>query len=152
MQEKGLVSVIKQLKQNFRTHAGVLDLAQNVVDIMYRYYIQSVDKLEPEISLISGDIVGFGAEQVILVRDDRTKTEVCEFVGKNALVLTIVECKGLEFQDVLLYNFFGTSPLEDQSRVIYGYMKRYDWLEDKLPQSFPAFKEARHSVLCSELK
>ncbi|GKG54148.1 hypothetical protein Tco_0557671, partial [Tanacetum coccineum] len=43
------------------------------------------------------DIVGFGAEQVILVRDDRTKTEVCEFVGTNALVLTIVECKGLEF-------------------------------------------------------
>ncbi|GKC63148.1 hypothetical protein Tco_1095746 [Tanacetum coccineum] len=44
------------------------------------------------------DIVGFGAEQVILVRDNRTKTEVCEFVGKNALVLTTVEYKGLEFQ------------------------------------------------------
>ncbi|GJZ09515.1 UvrD-like helicase, ATP-binding domain, P-loop containing nucleoside triphosphate hydrolase [Tanacetum coccineum] len=178
MQEKGLVSEIKQLKQNFRTHAGVLDLAQSVIDIMYHYYIQSIDKLEPEISLISGeppvllesrkdenpivaifggsgsgeDIVGFGAEQVILVRDDRTKSEVCEFVGKNALVLTIVECKGLEFQDVLLYNFFGTSPLKDQWRVIYGYMKKYDWLEDKLPQSFPEFNEARHSVLCSELK
>nr|GEU56937.1 UvrD-like helicase, ATP-binding domain, P-loop containing nucleoside triphosphate hydrolase [Tanacetum cinerariifolium] len=123
MQEKGLVSEIKQLKQNCRTHAGVLDLAQSVIDMMYHYYIQSIDKLEPEISLISGeppvllesrndenaivaifggsgngkDFVGFGAEQVILVRDDRTKTEVCEFVGKNALVLTIVECKGLEF-------------------------------------------------------
>ncbi|GKF00978.1 UvrD-like helicase, ATP-binding domain, P-loop containing nucleoside triphosphate hydrolase, partial [Tanacetum coccineum] len=101
---------------------------------------------------IGEDIVGFGAEQVILVRDDHMKTEVCEFVGKNALVLTIVECKGLEFHDVLLYNFFGTSPLKDQWRVIYGYMKKYDWLEDKLPQSFPAFNEARHSVLCSELK
>ncbi|PWA76942.1 uvrD-like Helicase, ATP-binding domain, P-loop containing nucleoside triphosphate hydrolase [Artemisia annua] len=178
MQEKGLVSEIKQLKQNFRTHAGVLNLAQSVIDIMYHYYIQSIDKLEPEISLLSGeppvllesgkdenaivtifggsgsgeDIVGFGAEQVILVRDDHTKTEVCEFVGKNALVLTIVECKGLEFQDVLLYNFFGTSPLKEQWRVIYGYMKQYDWLEDKLPQSFPAFNEARHTVLCSELK
>ncbi|GJX90547.1 UvrD-like helicase, ATP-binding domain, P-loop containing nucleoside triphosphate hydrolase [Tanacetum coccineum] len=176
--QKGLVSEIKQLKQNFRTHAGVLDLAQSVIDIMYRYYIQSIDKLEPEISLISGeppillesghdentnvaifggsksgeDIVGFGAEQVILVRYDRTKTEVCEFVGKNALILNIVECKGLEFQDVLLYNFCGTSPLEDQWRVIYGYTKKYDWLEDKLPQSFPAFNEARHSVLRSELK
>ncbi|GJT06464.1 hypothetical protein Tco_0840926 [Tanacetum coccineum] len=48
------------------------------------------------------DIVGFGAEQVILVRDDRTKTEVCEFVGKNALVLTTVEYKGLEFQTSFL--------------------------------------------------
>ncbi|GKD65483.1 UvrD-like helicase, ATP-binding domain, P-loop containing nucleoside triphosphate hydrolase, partial [Tanacetum coccineum] len=179
-QHKGLVSEIKQLKENFRTHAGVLDLAQSVIDILYHYYIHSVDKLEPEISLISGeapvllesgddenaivtifggsgsgsggDIVGFGAEQVILVRDDQAKTEVCKIVGKNALVLTIVECKGLEFHDVLLYNFFGTSPLKDQWRVIYGYMKKCDWLEDKLSQSFLAFNEARHSVLCSELK
>nr|GEU94011.1 UvrD-like helicase, ATP-binding domain, P-loop containing nucleoside triphosphate hydrolase [Tanacetum cinerariifolium] len=98
------------------------------------------------------DIVCLGAEQVILVRDDHTKTKVCEIVGKNALVLTIEECKGLEFQDVLLYKFFGTSPMEDQWRVIYRYMKKYNWLEDKLPQSFSAFNEARHSVLCSELK
>nr|GEX90583.1 UvrD-like helicase, ATP-binding domain, P-loop containing nucleoside triphosphate hydrolase [Tanacetum cinerariifolium] len=174
----GLVSEIKQLKENFRTHAGVLDLAQSVIDILYHYYIHSVDKLEPEISLISGEapvllessddestivtilggsgsgeeIVGFGAEQVILVRDDHTKTEVCEFVGKNALVLTIVECKGLEFHDVLLYNFFGTSPLKDKWRVIYGYMKEHNWLDEKLPRSFPTFDEASHSVLCSELK
>ncbi|GJX43562.1 UvrD-like helicase, ATP-binding domain, P-loop containing nucleoside triphosphate hydrolase, partial [Tanacetum coccineum] len=177
-QHKGLVSEIKQLKENFRTHAGVLDLAQSVIDILYHYYIHSVDKLEPEISLISGEapvllessddenvivtifggsgsgeeIVGFGAEQVILVRDDHTKTEVCEFVGKNALVLTIVECKGLEFHDVLLYNFFGTSPLKDKWRVIYGYMKEHNWLDEKRPQSFPTFDEASHSVLCSELK
>ncbi|PWA96126.1 uvrD-like Helicase, ATP-binding domain, P-loop containing nucleoside triphosphate hydrolase [Artemisia annua] len=177
-QDKGLVSEIKQLKQNFRTHAAVLDLAQSVIDIIYHYFIHSIDKLEPEVSLISGEAplllesgndenaimtifggsgsgehnVGFGAEQVILVRDDYAKSEVCEFVGKNALVLTILECKGLEFQDVLLYNFFGTSPLKDQWRVIYGHMKKCDWLEEKLPQSFPTFNEARHSILCSELK
>ncbi|GJZ07484.1 UvrD-like helicase, ATP-binding domain, P-loop containing nucleoside triphosphate hydrolase [Tanacetum coccineum] len=91
MQEKGLVSEIKQLKQNFRTHAGVLDLAQSFIDIMYHYYIQSIDKLEPEISLIS----------------DELTSDI-----------------GLEFQDVLLYNFFGTSPLKDQCRVICGYMKK----------------------------
>nr|GEW37032.1 UvrD-like helicase, ATP-binding domain, P-loop containing nucleoside triphosphate hydrolase [Tanacetum cinerariifolium] len=177
-QEKGLVSEIFQLKQNFRTHAGVLDLAQSVIDILYCYFVHSMDILEPETSLISGEapvllesgndenaivtifgdtgtsgeIVGFGAEQVILVRDDCAKAEICEYIGKNALVLTIVECKGLEFQDVLLYNFFGTSPLKDQWRVIYGYMKDHDWLDEKHPQSFPPFKEAKHSVLCSELK
>ncbi|GJR10991.1 UvrD-like helicase, ATP-binding domain, P-loop containing nucleoside triphosphate hydrolase [Tanacetum coccineum] len=176
--EKGLVTEIFQLKQNFRTHAAVLDLAQSVIDLIYHYFIHSVDKLEPEISLISGEapvllecdsdenaivtifgdtgtsgrIVGFGADQVILVRDDCAKTEICESVGKNALVLTILECKGLEFQDVLLYNFFGTSPLDDQWRVIYEYMKKYDWLDEKLPRSFPTFSEERHSVLCSELK
>ncbi|KAK9063833.1 hypothetical protein SSX86_017705 [Deinandra increscens subsp. villosa] len=177
-QEKGIVSEIFQLKQNFRTHAGVLDLAQSVIDILYCYFSHSIDILEPETSLISGEapvllesgndenaivtifggsgsgaeIVGFGAEQVILVRDDIAKTEICECIGKQALVLTIVECKGLEFQDVLLYNFFGTSPLKDQWRVIYGYMKDRDWLEEKLILSFPSFSESRHSVLCSELK
>nr|XP_043619966.1 uncharacterized protein LOC122591790 [Erigeron canadensis] len=177
-QVKGHVSEIFQLKQNFRTHAGVLELAQSVIDILYCYFIHSIDILEPEVSLISGEapvllesgndenaivtifggsgsggeIVGFGAEQVILVRDDRAKTEIFDYVGKNALVLTILECKGLEFQDVLLYNFFGTSPLKDQWRVIYEYMKERDWLIEKCPQSFPSFNESRHSVLCSELK
>ncbi|KAK9063837.1 hypothetical protein SSX86_017709 [Deinandra increscens subsp. villosa] len=123
-QEKGLVSEIFQLKQNFRTHAGVLHLAQSVIDILYCYFSHSIDHLEPETSLISGEtpillesgndenaivtifggsgsgteIVGFGAEQVILVRDDVAKTEICDYIGKQALVLTILECKGLEFQ------------------------------------------------------
>ncbi|GKC89789.1 UvrD-like helicase, ATP-binding domain, P-loop containing nucleoside triphosphate hydrolase [Tanacetum coccineum] len=176
--EESLLSEISQLKQNFRTHAGVLDLAQSVINILYGYFVHSIDNLEPETSLISGEghvllessndenaivtifggsessgeVVGFGAEQVILVRDERAKTEICEYVGRQALVLTILECKGLEFHDVLLYNFFGTSPLKDQWRVIYGYMKKYDWLDKKHPQSFLTFTEARHGVLCSELK
>ncbi|GJZ25238.1 UvrD-like helicase, ATP-binding domain, P-loop containing nucleoside triphosphate hydrolase [Tanacetum coccineum] len=156
-QGKGLVSEIKQLKQNFRTHAGVLDLAQSVIDILYCYFVHSIDNLEPEISLISGEApvllescndenaivtifggrrsggenVGFGAEQVILVRDDHVKSEVFGYIGRQALVLTISECKGLEFQ---------------------GYMRKHIWLDEELPQSFPTFNEARHSLLCSELK
>ncbi|KAG5240587.1 P-loop containing nucleoside triphosphate hydrolases superfamily [Salix suchowensis] len=47
----------------------------------------------------------------MLERDDN-------YVGKHALVLTVVECKGLEFQDVLLYNFFGSSPLKNKWRVL----------------------------------
>lgn len=42
--------------------------------------------------------------------------------------------------------------MEDQWRVIYGYMKDQDWLDEKLSHSFPSFKESRHNVLCSELK
>ncbi|KAI7748573.1 hypothetical protein M8C21_000112 [Ambrosia artemisiifolia] len=176
-QNKSLVSEIFQLKQNFRTHASVLNLAQSVIDIVYCYFAHSIDILEPEISLIHGEApvllesvngeksivtifggsgsgkeVGFDAERVILVRDDIAKTEICEYIGKQTLVLTIGECKGLEFQDVLLYNFFGTSPFKDRWKVIYGYMKEQDWLDEKLPQSFPNFSESRHGVLCSELK
>nr|GFC59813.1 UvrD-like helicase, ATP-binding domain, P-loop containing nucleoside triphosphate hydrolase [Tanacetum cinerariifolium] len=41
----------------------------------------------------SGEVVGFGAEQVIMVRDERAKTKICEYIGRQALVLTILECK-----------------------------------------------------------
>ncbi|XP_050375416.1 uncharacterized protein LOC126792936 [Argentina anserina] len=173
--EKGLISELLQLTQNFRTHAGILKLSQSIVELLYRFFPFSVDVLKPETSLIygeapvllesgenenaimkifgnSGNIVGFGAEQVILVRDDGARQEISKFVGKNALVLTIVECKGLEFQDVLLYNFFSSSPLKKQWRVIYDYMKEQDLLDSTLPKGFPSFSESKHTILCSELK
>lgn len=36
--------------------------------------------------------------QVILVRDAESKSKVAARVGKKAMVLTVVEAKGLEFQ------------------------------------------------------
>lgn len=123
--DKGRLSEIFNLRHNFRTHDGVLKLAQSVIDLLYRFFPHFVDVLKPETSLIYGEapvllepgndenaivtifgnsgsvdrkIVGFGAEQVILVRDDSARKEILNYVGKQALVLTIVECKGLEFQ------------------------------------------------------
>ncbi|GAY56594.1 hypothetical protein CUMW_173100 [Citrus unshiu] len=178
-QEKGQLSDIFSLSQNFRTHVGVLNLAQSIMELLYRFFPHSVDILKPETSLIYGEppillesgdeenailkifgnsgevgghIVGFGAEQVILVRDDSVRKEISNYVGKQALVLTIIESKGLEFQDVLLYNFFGTSPLKNQWRVVYEYMKEQALLDSTSPRSFPSFNEAKHNVLCSELK
>ena len=128
--EKGIISDIFHLSQNFRTHDGVLKLSQSVIELLYRYFPQSTDILQPETSPINGEapillesgnnknaittifgnrvnagvsIVGFGAEQVILVRDDCVRKEVKKVVGKQALVLTIVECKGLEFQVVIMH-------------------------------------------------
>ncbi|XP_042981758.1 uncharacterized protein LOC122311308 isoform X5 [Carya illinoinensis] len=89
-----------------------------------------------------------GDEQVILVRDDFAQKEVSKYVGKQALVLTIVECKGLEFQDVLLYNFFGSSPLKNKWRVISEYMKEYDLFDSTSRSTF----STKHNDLCSELK
>ncbi|KAH9698663.1 UvrD-like helicase ATP-binding domain-containing protein [Citrus sinensis] len=178
-QEKGQLSKIFNLSQNFRTHAGVLNLAQSVIELFYRFFPHSVDILKPETSLIygeppillesrndenaiikifgnsgdaGGNMVGFGAEQVILVRDDCVRKEISNYVGKQALVLTIVESKGLEFQDVLLYDFFGSSPLKNQWRVVYEYMKEQALFDSTSPGSFPSFNEAKHNVLCSELK
>ncbi|WOH13225.1 hypothetical protein DCAR_0832734 [Daucus carota subsp. sativus] len=176
--EKGRLSEIFNLSQNFRTHDAVLQLAQSVITLIYRFFPNFIDVLEPETCLISGEapvllepgndenaivtifgkigsvdrkIVGFGAEQVILVRDDSVRKDISSFVGKQALILTILECKGLEFQDVLLYNFFGSSPLKNQWRVVYEYMKEQDLLNDT-SLSFPSFDTARHNLLSSELK
>ncbi|CAM8956395.1 unnamed protein product [Rhodiola kirilowii] len=177
--KKGRLSEIFNLSQNFRTHAGVLKLAHSVIDLIFRFFPNSIDVLPPETSLIygeapillesgqnenaiitifghsrnvSGQITGFGAEQVILVRDDNVRQEISEYVGKQALVLTIVECKGLEFQDVLLYNFFASSPLKNQWRVIYEYMNEQNLLDGASHVAFPSFNEAKHSLMCSELK
>lgn len=114
-----------QLAQNFRTHCGILRMAQSIIDLLYFFFPSSADKLNPETGLvygeppvlletgndknaivnifgenesIHGNLHGFGAEQVIVVRDDATKQQIVDIVGKQALVLTIVECKGLEFQ------------------------------------------------------
>ncbi|WCJ17630.1 P-loop containing nucleoside triphosphate hydrolases superfamily protein [Euphorbia peplus] len=179
MKEKGHISKIFHLSQNFRTHAGVLKLAQSVIDLLYRFFPTFIDILSHETSLIFGEapillesgndenaivtifgnqgnvgskFVGFGAEQVILVRDDNARKEISKYVGKQALVLTIVECKGLEFQDVLLYNFFGTSLLRNKWRVLYEYMSEQCLLDASTGQSFPRFNPSKYNVLCSELK
>ncbi|XP_003631316.2 uncharacterized protein LOC100855072 isoform X1 [Vitis vinifera] len=151
--EKGKLSKIFHLSQNFRTHAGVLNLAQSIIDLLYHFFPLTIDELNPETSLINGEApvliecgnfkdalstifgdsenakgnAGFGAEQVILVRNDSAKEEISKYVGKKALVLTILECKGLEFRDVLLCNFFGSCPFKHW-RVLYQFMNRLIWL------------------------
>jgi hypothetical protein len=56
-------------------------------------------------------------------------------------------------KDVLLYNFFGTSPLQNRWRVIYDeYMNEQDMLEPTESKSFPSFNDSKHNILCSELK
>ena len=52
--------------------------------------------------------IGFGAHQVILVQSKEARDSLPSIL-KRAIVLTIFEAKGLEFDDVLLYNFFTDS-------------------------------------------
>ena len=52
--------------------------------------------------------IEFGAHQVILVQSEEAKEDLPTIL-KGAIVLTIFEAKGLEFDDVLLYNFFKDS-------------------------------------------
>ncbi|KAL6607967.1 hypothetical protein ACP70R_041030 [Stipagrostis hirtigluma subsp. patula] len=173
------VSDMFQLSQNFRTHYGILSLSQSIMDLLYYFFALSVDKLNPETSLVHGDtplllesfngenalttVFGgnngeqnernmFGADQVIVARDDTTRKHVAGIVGKQAIVLTILEAKGLEFEDVLLYNFFSSSPFRNKWRVVYGYMEGNDIFPSSKKISYPEFDGNKHFLLCSELK
>ncbi|XP_045797847.1 uncharacterized protein LOC123892041 [Trifolium pratense] len=173
---KNCASDIFMLSQKFSTHAELLKLSQSIIELLFHFFPNSIDMLKVETSLVYGEspvviqsrngenpiltifggngrnIGKFLEDQVILVRDDSTKEEISRLIGKQAQVLTIFECKGLEFKDVLLYNFFASSPLKRRWGIIYEYMKEKDMLEPKSHINCQGFVDSKHNVLCSELK
>ncbi|KAI5075691.1 hypothetical protein GOP47_0009767 [Adiantum capillus-veneris] len=168
------------LSHNFRTHVGVVNMANSIVELIYYFFPHSIDKLEPETSLVWGQLPvllkadgqdlakeicktnknssnqghRFGAQQVILVRDEAQKTDLVNKIGKQGLILTVSGSKGLEFEDVLMYNFFTGSSLQSNWRVIYDYMYKNNLMtaHDPTKRSYPEFDVHKHSLLCSELK
>ncbi len=120
---------LKNLSINYRTHNGILSAAAGVVDLLECFFPGSIDILPRERGFFDGPkplllthtnvedaavlIVGsdqkrsqieFGAHQVILVRSQEAKKNLPEDFG-GCLAMTILESKGLEFDDVFLWNF-----------------------------------------------
>uniref|UniRef100_UPI00398F2E9E TPR and ankyrin repeat-containing protein 1-like n=1 Tax=Pristiophorus japonicus TaxID=55135 RepID=UPI00398F2E9E len=181
-------SRIYQLHQNYRSHSGILNLASGVVDLLQCYFPESFDRLPRDTGLFDGpkpsllescsvsDLaillrgnkrksqpIEFGAHQVILVTSEKAKDTIPEELNL-ALVLTIYEAKGLEFDDVLLYNFFTDSEADKEWRVIssfqpspqskdnYGPLLE-QLIDDIVPQTRPLeFNAELHKLLNGELK
>ena len=120
-----------------------------------------------------GSRIEFGAHQVILVRNDEAKSKIPEeFVSDKDWILTVQEAKGLEFDDVLVYNFFTDSDAHDEWRVVSNYTENdvndfykrccsdalgkrsYEWheLEEMKSTRYLDFQDEAHKVLESELK
>ena len=59
----------------------------------------------------------FGCDQVIIVRDQESKSKIPTML-QHALCLTIYEAKGLEFNDVILFNFFAESKCVDKWNLL----------------------------------
>ena len=119
---------------NFRSHSGVLHLARSIIDLLREFFQGSVDDHLPkdegmfpgptpvliescevtDLALLlstnkrEASAIEFGAHQVILVQSKEAKENLPSIL-QGAIVLTIFESKGLEFDDVLLYNFFTDS-------------------------------------------
>ncbi|KAG9078746.1 hypothetical protein FRC06_008196, partial [Ceratobasidium sp. 370] len=124
-----------ELTTNFRSHTGIVNCAASIVETIYRLFPNSIDRMPPETARVSGpppvlfndsndDIsffesfvlgsnpssqTGFGAQQAILVRSDALAEELESKLHGLCPVIAIVNCKGLEFDDILIYNFFSQS-------------------------------------------
>ncbi|RPD59343.1 hypothetical protein L226DRAFT_495257 [Lentinus tigrinus ALCF2SS1-7] len=157
------------LTTNYRSHAGIVECANSVVTLLIKYWPDSVDRLPPEYGQIagskpkwysseraevrralftdadSGASIDFGHKQCILVRNnaarDRLRKEMNSSIGT---ILTIYDSKGLEYDDVLLYNPFEDSTVE---------VSQWEVLLNEIPGSNgPKFDVGKHTGVCRELK
>lgn len=87
--------------------------------------------------------VSLGANRVILVRDEEGKTKLRKKkIGKDGLIFTILESKGMEFEYVILWNFFSDSPFLDGLRNLRNIM-----IEDGTfdPRKYAVCKDPKRS-------
>lgn len=154
------------LTQNYRTHSGILRLSGSVLDLMFQMFPLAVDKVASEkgaifngnlpvfiikkyedsiIKIMSADAkincIEMGAEQCIIVRNNETKKKLRDELP-SALILTVFESKGMEFEDVLVYNFFSDS-LFSRWRLV---------LQEQNAENYHGFDARRDYALCTELK
>ena len=126
-----------RLTLNFRSHSKILELASSIIDLMSKYFPGSFDVLPSDMGMFPGPIPVLisscrqedlmelfssnereaspsllGAHQVIIVRNEAAKASLPDIL-RNEIVLTVFESKGLEFDDVLLYNFFSNSMVSE---------------------------------------
>lgn len=59
----------------------------------------------------------FGCDRVVIVRDQESKESVPDYLS-NVLCLTVYEAKGLEFDEVILFNFFNDSKCASQWKLL----------------------------------
>ncbi|KAH7337230.1 P-loop containing nucleoside triphosphate hydrolase protein [Rhizoctonia solani] len=124
-----------ELNVNFRSLSGIVCFAGYIVQAIHNLFPESIDPMEPEKAKHYGDppivftdirneagyfenfLLGssasnrvvFGAQQAILVRDAETAEQLDARLQGLCNVLPIMDSKGLEFDDVLIYNFFSQS-------------------------------------------
>ncbi|KAG8743071.1 hypothetical protein FRC10_000453 [Ceratobasidium sp. 414] len=166
-----------ELSVNFRSHGGIVRYAASLVELIYTLFPNSIDHMEPETARTPGpapllfispnddestfvrqllgsrssDGTPFGAHQAIIVRSESTASSLTQRLRKRCTVLTLLETKGLEFDDLIIYNFFSESEAPASSwksiLALAGEIRNGRIYYDKqtvVPSTSP--------TLCSELK
>ncbi|CAI5518321.1 unnamed protein product [Closterium sp. Naga37s-1] len=126
-----------QLVRNYRTHNGVLRLANSIVQLLKSFFPLSIDRLHEELSTCKPVLAAvssswkhqlaqgmpLSATQAIIVRSAEEKRAMAGHFRVKPVVLTVEECKGLEFEDVLLFNFFTSPHSTAPCHLVYTYMR-----------------------------
>jgi len=160
-----------QLTTNYRSHNGIVNCAHSVIELITKFWPNAIDRLQPEKGMVDGVkpvfftdvendarckqfLIGedankleFGAHQCILVRDEAAVKKLREKVGDIGMIMTLYDSKGLEFDDVLLYNFFGDSAIDESRwRVVLNGVQGQGYVPDFYRD------EIRYAAICNELK
>ncbi|EAR83702.2 hypothetical protein TTHERM_00827190 (macronuclear) [Tetrahymena thermophila SB210] len=125
-----------QLIQNFRSHGQIIELNNAIVELLRIFFPTSLDILNPEISFNKGpkpilldkrehlynflsqdsdineNVDYFGRLQVYIVKNQEEKASLKQLLqkeGKKGQIFTVLESKGLEFQDVIVYKLLSSS-------------------------------------------
>lgn len=116
---------------NFRSHSGVLEVAADVLKILHEAFPGAANKLQGDQGLFKGprpcllnrrgeksldhdalcDIVSKNPSLVVLTPDENTAAlkERLGTVSEGLVVLGICEAKGLDFDEVVIVDFFSTA-------------------------------------------
>ncbi|TFK22052.1 hypothetical protein FA15DRAFT_758287 [Coprinopsis marcescibilis] len=158
------------LSTNYRSHGGIVSCAHAIIEVITHLWPNSLDLMAPEKGTVSGlrpfffsvsnsdavqlvdflmggnigEKLQFGAKQCIIVRDEKARSKLIDQVGDVGVIMTLYDSKGLEFDDVLLYQFFEDSLVDfNKWRVMENFIEG---------KTAPKFDPIRHAGLCSELK
>ena len=119
----------KMLKVNFRSHAGVLNLAAGILDNMFSAFPGSFKELPRDEGFFRGQrpcvLSNLSWEELkelveklqgvaVLSMDDTKISQLQGLFGETASVLSIRKSKGLEFDVVLIVDFFQDLTNENQ--------------------------------------
>ena len=171
-----IVPPVNHLIRNYRSHSGITNMAGSIVELMKYFSPTSFDSelprdqgilegnkplllLSPSLQNLyyllfgesSNDVIEFGADQVVIVMNQKSKEKLPELLRKEALCLTVFESKGLEFNDVLLYDFFTDSNSSSGWRAIQLYQDQYKPSSDEIKEySIPTIDTATQQRLLNE--
>lgn len=114
----------KTVNVNFRSHAGILNTAAAILDLLFTYFPSSIKQLAKDTGLFQGSrpsvLHKVSTQQLVTLLSDKLKGTVILVHDESAyywrqaldykLVYGIREAKGLEFKSVILLNFFKELP------------------------------------------